>query len=181
MNKNKKKQIKQAEISYFSWIMKNIIFAGIATFILIFGILKYDSHNYMYRALQLDMDIINKHPLKNTSLRNRSIIVLKNVYTFMEVLKNKTSEDAVILYPEFDSFFPENEKHLFDNKGVSDRMWAIRFLYPRIIIKQSELNKSPYRDKITDVTVVNGRDYEYIPYKVNKQEPFGIFPVKAGK
>ena len=173
----KKQQTKQAKTNYFSWIMKNIIFAGMAIFT-IYVVFQHGANNNLLRALQIDMDIIKKFPLQETTVEQRYSFALNEIYSYMTTIKKHTPEDAVILYPEHEAFFPANESRIFQSDGVANKMWAIRFLYPRKIIKVSELETSPYKEKITHVAIVNGWGHEYLSYKLDKKRAlFGVLPV----
>ena len=185
-NKNKQPKNKHSKPNYFSWFIKNLISAVIAAFLLIKVVVPFDDYNYLFRSLRIDMGIIKDYPLKSTTVEQRYFIALSSIYTFFETIKNDSPEDAVILYPEYESFFPENDTLTYKNAGISNKMWAIRFLYPRKIVKISELEHSQYKDKITHVAIVNGFGYEYLPYrdKLNLKDSFnlrttyGVFPVK---
>ena len=175
MGKKKWQEIKLPKTNYFSWIMKNIIFAVIAVLTLA-AVVIYSGGDYKPFLYSYHKDVKTfSHPAhRNATLDKRYIAVLKSVYEYIEVIKNSTPEDAVILYPEYESFFPENEKHVFHNSGVANKMWAIRFLYPRKIVRPSELESSPYKDEITHVAIVNGRGGEFLPYKLSKNDTFGV-------
>ena len=179
MNKNKKQQITQPKRSYFPWLMKNIVSAGIVALLLVKVIAPINAYKYLLDSLHIDMKIIKDYPLKSTTIEQRYHIALRNIYAYIQSIKDNTPEDAVILYPSHDSFFPKDREHIFHNTGISNKMWAIRFLYPRIIVTPSELEQSSYKNKITHVAIVNGYGFEYLPYKdkLNKRALFDVMPV----
>ena len=184
MSKNsgkKNQKSKQSETNYFFWLVKNIIAAGIVAFIIIKVIAPFNTYKYLFDSLHTDMKIIKKHPLKSTTIDQRYRIVLGSAYIYLETIKENTPEDAVILYPEYESFFPKDEKPIFKNEGITNKMWAIRFLHPRIIVRPSELEHSPYKDKLTHVAIVNGRGIEYLPYKdeLKIDIPYGVLPINT--
>ena len=178
-------KVKKNNLSRFLRILLNILFAGIAICV-VYATLQFKSNSIILRAFKTDIDLFIKYPLKSATLSDRYYLALNDTYAYMEFLKINTSKDAVILYPEHSAFFPENsanQENTFRHSGISSKMWAIRFLYPRIIIKQAELKTSPYKDKVTDIAVVNGQGYELLPYivKEDKRIPFGIYPVDISK
>ncbi|MDR2914554.1 MAG: hypothetical protein LBV74_06955 [Tannerella sp.] len=121
---------------------------------------------------------MKKHPINTITLDNRYTIVLKQIYLYFADIRKNTPENAVILYPEYNSFFPANKKSIYHNDGIAKKIWAIRFLHPRILIQPSELAASPYKDKITHVAIINGQGYKYLPYKLKNEPSSGIFPVR---
>ena len=178
MSKKKQtKQTKKSKTNYFSWILKNILFAGLAMSA-IYVVFQFEANKTLLYALRVDMDIIRKNPIKNTTLDQRYSIVLDDTYSYMTTIKENTPIDAVILYPEYDAFFPTNKSPTFKHWGVANKMWAIRFLYPRTIVKVSELETSLYKEKITHVAIVNGFGQEYLSYKLDDENDiFGVLPV----
>ena len=60
---------------------------------------------------------------------------------------------------------------------ISNKIYALRFLYPRKLVIPFDFGKSHYVDEITHVAIVNGEGFEYVPYEVEKFEN-GILPVK---
>ena len=177
--KKKNKQKKESKTNYIFWILKNIFFAGIAVSA-IYVVFQLESNKTLLYALRIDMDIIRKYPLKNTTLDQRYSIVLDKTYSFMTTIKENTPVDAVILYPEYDAFFPANKSPVFKQWGVTNKMWAIRFLYPRTIVKESELETSLYKEKITHVAIVNGWGHKYLSYELDKEYAIlGVLPVNT--
>ena len=176
---HKRQHKRQHKTNYFSWLMKNIFFAGIAI-LLIYAIFQNTGNKLLLKSLNIDMGIIRQSPLNKTTLQQRYLIALNEISSYMHTLKESSPEDAVILYPEHDAFFPANKNRIFQNDGVANKMWAIRFLYPRKIIKVSELETSPYKEKITHIAFVNRWGHEYISYELEKDlDLFGALPVNV--
>ena len=167
-------EVKKPKANYFLWSIKNIVFAGIAVLLIRMVIYPFGEDNTMTHEIYKDMSAISKMSFKKTTLDERYTVVLKTTYTYFKLLKDNSPSNAVILYPEYEAFFPENEEPVFSNPGVANKMWAIRFLYPRIIIKQSEQDSSPYKDIITYVAIVNGRGREFLPYELDEEANFGV-------
>ena len=174
--KKKTIEVNQPKTNYFSWSIKNIIFAGIAALLIRMVVYPFGEESAFIhmRYIYKDMSAISKLSFKNTSLDERYTVVLKTTYTYFNLIKNNSPEDAVILYPDYDAFFPENEEHVFNNPGIANKMWVIRFLYPRKIVTQSELESSSYKDKITYVAIANGRGREFLPYELDENANFGV-------
>ena len=109
--------------------------------------------------------------------------VAKNIFAVVIVLfllnkfvKESTPENAVILLPGKEAFYPEGEERIFSGEPYN-KLWAIRFLYPRRVIIPSELGKTPWSEKITHVAIVNGRGYEYLDYEVEQKAPHAVLPM----
>ena len=167
-------EIKQSKIIYLTWLIKNILLACITALLIKMVVYPFGEENTLLHNIYNDMRRVSKVSLNSVTLDERYTSLLKNTYLYFKLIKDNSPADAVILYPEYEAFFPENEEHVFTNPGVSSKMWAIRFLYPRIIIKQSELESSPYKDKITYVAIVNGRGREFLPYEIDEDANFGV-------
>jgi len=183
ISRNKKQTSKQPGTNYLPWLLKNIVSAGIVALIMIKVIAPSESYKFLLHALNIDMKIIKDYPLKSTTIEERYHIVLSKIFSYYQSVEKDTPEDAVILYPSYDAFFPKDKEPMFHNAGISNKMWAIRFLYPRTIISASELEQSPYKDKITHVAIVNGYGVEYLPYKdrLSKNALFGVVPLNISE
>ena len=167
-------EVKQPKANYFLWSIKNIAFACIAALLIRMVLYPFGEESTLIHNIYKDMNAISKLSFKKTSLDERYSVVLKTTYTYFNLIKNNSPEDAVILYPDYNAFFPENEEPVFNNPGIASKMWAIRFLYPRIIITPAELESSSYKDKITYVAIVNGRGREFLPYELDEGAKFGV-------
>ena len=97
-------------------------------------------------------------------------------HVYLRYVKENTPENAVILLPGKEAFYPEGEERIFSGEPYN-KLWAIRFLYPRRVIIPSELGKTPWSEKVTHVAIVNGRGYEYLDYEVEQKAPHAVLPM----
>ena len=101
-------------------------------------------------------------------------------YNYLLFLRDNTPEDAVIYYPssgDFTAAHPEVQQNPFNGK-LNDKLTAVRVLYPRKVVTESEYGKTSWSRKITHVAIVNGRNLEKLPYNVPNYIT-GVLPVKA--
>ena len=173
---NMKKTKQPTSYKYRSWILKNILAGGIFLFLIAQIVEKQPAYKWVYESLlKGNMEIIKKYP--NLPLEKRYEMKLGFSYTYLDYLKKRTPENAVILYPDKEQFFPKDKKSPFEG-DVANKLWALRFLYPRKIISAKEAEMSIYKNDITHIAIVNGLGFEYINYTGEHFE-HGILPVKT--
>lgn len=156
-------------------IFKNIVAAG-AVAACIAGCLNVQQgYSWAYNSLlKGNMQTIRTYP--NLTIDQKYEMKHGTDYSYLRFLKQATPEDAVILYPSGEDFYPAGVDSPFKQAGISGRNWALRFLYPRRIVLPSEMETSLYADSITHVAIVNGRGYERLNYPVATKEDFTVLP-----
>ncbi|MDR1344002.1 MAG: hypothetical protein LBJ39_01490 [Tannerellaceae bacterium] len=159
--------------NYLPWFLKNICAAVIAGFILSKCIDLQEGYNWVCNSmLKGNMELIKAN--RGATLEQRTEFKLGFDYQYLLFIRNATPEDAVILYPSAQDFFPEGIESRF-KQDVSNRIWALRFLYPRRLVLAREMER--YAGRITHVAIVNGRGYERLGYEAEEMVEFGIFPL----
>lgn len=140
-----------------------------------------EGYRWVYNDLLVaNMDMIRKLP--DLTNDQKYEIKLGASYKFLRTVRENTPESAVLLYPPTDAFFPKGEKSQFTGGEPNNKLWALRFLYPRKLILASEFDTSPYRFYVNYIVIVNGWGYDRIPPELAKElkgAPFAICPVKA--
>jgi hypothetical protein len=122
------------------------------------------------------MELVKQNP--NLTLDERYTAKLGSAYTYLMYIKSQTPENAVILYPSVEEFFPKDKNSIFPgNSGVSGKIWALRFLYPRKLVLPSEMETNRYAKDITHVAIVNGYGFERLNYPVENKFEHGVLPV----
>ncbi len=166
----------------FSWIIKNILAVVIVLFLFNKLVLKIEpgnnwasGYNWAYNMLKGNAKTIRQYAYTTTDNRFEMKLGLSHVY--LRYLKENTPENAVILLPSQEAFFPKGEEHIFSGEPFN-KLWATRFLYPRRVIIPSELGKTPWSERITHVAIVNGRGYEYLDYEVGQKAPHTVLPIR---
>ncbi len=101
-------------------------------------------------------------------------------YSYLQFIKQNTPEDAVILYPSKEDFFPPGQESPFQGE-VYNLSWATRFLYPRKIIFPHQMQQNVFTPYISHIAIVNGRGFERINNYQGDRFEHGVLPVKSSK
>lgn len=154
----------------------------------------FHNHKWVYhQLLRKNLDIINQ--VDTFSLEQKRQYKGGMEYRYIQILKEKTPEDAVILMPDLEDFkVPENaEKGTPKFNMPIDEAWSTYHLYPRKLVyeardSQDSLNgdlnifKDPnyeeMRKKVTHVAIIYGRGYEHLEYSVTQREAYTALPIK---
>lgn len=162
---------------YILWFGKNIIIAGIAG-LLIFKLLEsQQGYSWAYNSLlKGNMELINNYP--NATIEQKFELKLGSSYAYLQFLKANTPANAVILYPDRSAFFPKDKKSQFTFTGEPfNKMWALRFLYPRKLVIPSEVGVNHYSNEVTHVAIVNGWGLDKLKYQPTDSIEFGVLPI----
>ncbi|MDR0733298.1 MAG: hypothetical protein LBF08_04465 [Dysgonamonadaceae bacterium] len=158
------------------WLVKNICAVLAAWFFLSESINGQHGYKWAYHILmKSNMAIIREYP--HLTLEQKNAMKLGSDYAYLQFMKNATPEDAVILYPSREDFFPKGVESPF-KQDVSNKLWALRVLYPRKLVTPSEMETSRYAKDITHVAIVNGKGYERLGYNVKAPVAYAVVPVK---
>ncbi len=174
-NKMKKGQSSQklSFAVYAIWLLKNILFLFIVVLLVKYTFSKQPAYNWVYNGLlKGNMEMIRKYP--NLTYDQKMQYKLGASYEYLLFLKQHTPENAVILYPSSKAFRKKDSPF---TQNIDNKIYAIRFLYPRKLILESDLENSIYADKITHVAIVNGEGIDKLPYPVNMEIQHGVLPV----
>ncbi|MDR1918547.1 MAG: hypothetical protein LBQ65_02740 [Tannerellaceae bacterium] len=179
MNKRRNKtspRVKEPQASNpLRWFVKNAFVASIVGVLVFQCIEEQAGYHWVYDTLlKGNMQTIRQYPDLTVDQRNE--LKLGFDYAYLRFLKNATPEDAVILYPSQEDFFPEDKPSPFKHE-ISNKVWGLRFLYPRKLVLPSEMETSRYASAITHVAIVNGRGYERLSYTVSDIQEHGVRPV----
>lgn len=159
----------------FAWVVKNMVALIVVLFLLNkFVISIQPGYNWAYNMLQKNLEYTRLYAQTTTDNRFEMKLGLSHVY--LRYLKENTPENAVILLPSKEAFYPEGEERIFSGEPYN-KLWATRFLYPRRVVIPSELGVTPWSEKITHVAIVNGRGYEYLDYEVPEKTPHIVLPI----
>ncbi len=80
------------------------------------------------------------------------------------------------ILPGKETFAIESNEVKFQGSTYT-KGWALRFLYPRKVVLESEYDTSIYTPQITHVAIVNGVGAEKLPYKLSSVPAFGVLPI----
>jgi hypothetical protein len=183
MKKKDKMKKKNSSVSkpvqsfdYVIWIFKNIIIGMLVYFTVQYLIGKYKPYNWAYNVLMKE-NYKTAKKYKYISLDRKLEMKLGYDFTYWKFLRDNTPENAVILYPTHNIFFPEGKKSKFVREPAS-KMQALRFLYPRKLVYYNETETNRYGKQLTHVAIVNGCGYEYLEYAVANRADDTVLPIR---
>ncbi|HVI44697.1 MAG TPA: hypothetical protein VM802_07500 [Chitinophaga sp.] len=140
--------------SYIIWLGKNTVLAAIAGMIIYFIIKSLPGYDWVCNdMLKSNMETISLYPDLTTDQKLE--IKLGKSYGYLRYVKEQTPENAVILFPGAEAFSPPGQKSDYTGEPYN-KLWALRFLYPRKLVIPSEMGKTSYYRKVTHIAVVNG-------------------------
>jgi len=153
------------------WFTSNVL-GFIVTLALITGvILKQDDYYWVKDMLQSNHSYIVSND--TLSIRERLGAKLGVSYNLYDSIRTQTPDTAIIYIPDKAAFFPPGVTSIFEGEPYN-KLWAIRFLYPRKVVTPLEMNKTSYAEKITHVTIIYGKGIELLRYKLPAPLEFGI-------
>lgn len=154
-----------------SWLISNLL-GLFAVCVLIFGIiLKQDCYGWVKDMLLENHTFIQSN--QDLSIRERLGAKLGVSYNLFDSIRSDTPDTAIIYIPDKNAFFPPGVNSIFRGNPYN-KLWAIRFLYPRKVVIPSEMGKTEYAEKISHVTIIYGKGVELLRYKLPTPIDFGI-------
>ncbi len=174
-NQEKKQQEAQGKsfAAYGVWLAKNVLFMVPALLLVCYTLTKQPTYHWVYSGLlKENMEAIKKYP--GLTFEEKMQMKLGADYGYLLFIKQNTPENAVILYPSREAFQKEGSPF---KQEIYNKLYAIRFLYPRLLISEDELQESRYADRITHVAIVNGEGKGRLPYQVSPETRHAILPV----
>jgi hypothetical protein len=127
--------------------------------------------------LKGNYELLSKH--KNLTIDEKKEMKMGFSFAYLKFVRDNTPEDAVILFPGFDAFFPEGQKSNFTGEPYN-KLWCLNTLYPRKIVYVQETD-NPDANKITHVAIVNGWGYDKLNYEVQQKTQYAVFPLNQNK
>ncbi|MDR1880392.1 MAG: hypothetical protein LBQ78_05615 [Tannerellaceae bacterium] len=173
--KGRKRVVEKRKTTLGLWLLRNLAVAAVAGWMTFLCIEKQAGYHWVYNGLlKGNMKTIIQYP--NLTVDQKNEIKLEFDYVYLRFLKNSTPENAVILYPSHEDFYPKDKQSPF-KQDISNKLWGLRFLYPRKLVLPSEMETNRYARDITHVAIVNGRGYERLNYTVDDMHEHAVLPV----
>lgn len=153
-NLKKRKQAKKTPKNFTipTIVLKSISLLSISLF-LYYIIYSHPGYKWAFDSLVVsNAKFIYNNP--DLSIDERYAMKLGFNYNFLKQLKDRTPEDAIILYPSPEVFYNEGNIKPFHDYHITMVRYANYFLYPRKVIYQSDTTNHYYQ-LATHVTLVN--------------------------
>ena len=165
---------------FMRWTLRNVLAAvlGLVVFTAVVNI------NRSYHWLWFTFTKSNLADVKadsHLSLDDRMEHRLGVDYDFVQTVKGMTPENAVVFYPSREDFLatPSHGRKVPFRATMTDKIAAIRVLYPRRVVTAEEMGITPYADKITHIAIVNGLHRDMVDYPSDTMPTIDVLPVNA--
>jgi hypothetical protein len=158
------------------WALKNVVAGVIAWFVISAVIDGHQSYRWAYHTLMKGNFKIAREN-RNLPIDRRWEAKLGYTYAYLRFVRDNTPEDAVILYPTHEVFFPKGKESRFSGEPGT-KMIAIRFLYPRKVVMADEIDRNCYGNQLTHVAIANGWGYEHLEYAVDNRADDTVLPIR---
>lgn len=176
--KNKNTETKAMQFDWSDWFSRNLI--GLVGSVVVMLLLYYNVRGYKWvwdSLVMGNLRIIRENP--HLTLEKKWQIKCGFDFSYLNYIKSRTPEDAVILMPAYSDIYPEGEQSDFnstDAGGIKNKAWATYFLYPRKLVYEDEKGANPLYEKANYVAIVNSRGYDKLNYPVENKEKYQVLP-----
>ncbi len=157
--------------SLFQRIAFNLVGCLLAYILLTGIVFKQEDYAWAITMLEENHDFVMDNGKMN--LQERYTSKMGVTYSLFDSVCSRTPDTAIIYIPGQQAFFPKDQERIFTGEPF-EKMWAIRFLYPRKVVTELEYERCVYSDEIDYVIVVNGKGVERLKYKVPYPIQFGV-------
>jgi len=159
------------------WWLRNSVSLMFAFLFVLYTFSSHPAYHWVYfDLLKSNLQFIHKYP--QLTYEQKMQLKLGPSYGYLLFLKRATPPDAVILYPSAQSFQKEGSPFVHE---IYNKIYALRFLYPRRLVSTAELRNNLFANRITHVAIVNGDGIEHLPYQVDSTFQHGVLPIKQTK
>lgn len=161
-------------------VLLNVMAAAVLLVIFRFALEFNTAYNWAWNSY-IKHNLNEIRPLRHAPLDQRLGMKLGEDYHYLAYIRDHTPEDAVIYYPSLSDFKDpmegENESP-FTGK-LTDKLSALRVLYPRRLVMSNEWGASPWTEKVTHVAIVNGKNLDKLRYAPPQGLFIGILPIDS--
>lgn len=157
--------------SFLKRIGYNILGCLVVYFLLSVVVFPQQDYAWSIDMLEDNYDFVTNN--RYMSVQERYASKLGVSYILFDSVRSKTPDTAVVYLPGKNGFFPKNQVSIFTGEPY-EKMWAIRFLYPRKVVSEEEYERSAYAEKIDYVMIVYGIGTERLKYKLPQRIDFGV-------
>lgn len=163
----------------FTWLWRNLLLAVVAWILIALGPRQMFGYSWVEQNyLKENIDFIRKYNYLTTEQRLETKLGVD--YNYLLYLRDNTPSDAVIYYPSSGDFLKDqNPDDLAKFNGkLCDKLSAVRVLYPRKVVVESEWGKTSWSKKVTHIAIVNGQNLDKITYPIAPDIQHTVLPVK---
>lgn len=156
----------------------NLLVAVVGLVLLSKAVGNNDSYNWLWNTF-VPSNLEGAKMVEGMTPEQRLAAKLGTDFRYVMMLRDETPDSAVVYFPSKDDFLatPSYGENLNFSGALTDKMTAIRFLYPRKVVIESELGRTSYAKRITHVGVVNGKNVNLLPYPVDSTVMHTVLPV----
>lgn len=156
------------------YIVKNlVVLTGV---LLVIGLLVKANAGYDLLVSKLLQERSAQRQYEDRSYDDRRAIKLGYNFTYLQLLRSRTPETAVILMPPDSVFRTTDEEHTFVEYWITNRGWASYFVYPRRLVYSDDLKTESSALHPTHVAIVHYWGYDKLAYPVDKKYPYDVMP-----
>jgi len=170
------KQVKGVHLDWADWFSRNVIGLIISAVIVLILYYNIQGYRWIWDSLVMgNLKIIRENP--HLSIEKKWEIKCGFDFSYLNYVKSKTPDNAIILMPAYSEIYPKGEKSDFntrDSGGIKNKAWATYFLYPRKLVYVEEKGSNPFYEKADYVAIVNFRGYDKLNYSVENMEKYQI-------
>lgn len=155
------------------YIVKNlVVLAGVSS-VIVFLVNVNTGYNLL--VSKLAQERLAERQYEDLSYDQRRTVKLGYNVTYLQLLRSRTPETAVILMPPDSVFRKTDEAHAFIDYWITNRGWASYFVYPRRLVYSDDLQAEPVV-RPTHVAIVNDWGYDKLDYPVDKRYAYDVMP-----
>lgn len=156
------------------YIVKNL--AVLAGALLVVVLLVKANTGYGLLFNKLSQERIAQEQYRDRSYDDRREVKLGYNFSYLQLLRSRTPETAVILMPPDSIFRTTDDHHMFMDHWITNRGWASYFVYPRRLVYSDDLKMEPSALQPTHVAIVNHWGYDKLAYPVDKKYAYDVMP-----
>lgn len=163
----------------FRWLGRNALLA--AAGLVLFTLLVNFNRNYHWLWYTFTSSNINDMAIDiEQNPDTRLIHRLGPDYAYVLTLKGMTPDNAVIFYPSRKDFLakPGHGPVVAFRATMTDKLSAVRVLYPRRVVVREEMGRTPWAHRLTHVAVINGRHRDMVSYPTDTTSTIDVLPVR---
>lgn len=172
------KQSKEVSFDWSNWFSINLIGLIVSIVIILFLYYNIQGYRWVWDSLVMgNLKVIQEN--HHLTIEKKWEIKCGFDFSYLNYIKSKTPDNAIILMPAYSDIYPEGEESDFNNRdagGIKNKAWATYFLYPRKLVYEEEGNTNPLYEKADYVAIVNFNGYDKLNYSVENKEKYQVLP-----